>query len=201
MTAVARTFVFFFLNLSITLALPSNLEKPVQATETINSTILAASSTVPNPFQEYNVECLRNRISPTLVPLDCIHVSNDLILIEPNVFRERRFLRKTYETDGGNYAPSQWQFHTCEVTVVGHQHASTLLTLYDVALTVDKIVRECVADERYRKGGLCLIGDMSQGFHVIVRAFTGPTSNFCEELHDSSAASCWRVSANDTLSA
>ena len=171
MTAVLRTFVSFFFSLSITLALPSNLEKPPQAIEAVNSTAPAASLTASNPFREYDVDCLNTRITPTLVPSDCVYVSNDLVLT-PDVLRERRFKSNSYDTDGGNYAPSQWRFETCEATVVGHQRANMLLTLYDVALTVDKIVRQCVGYETYHKGGLCLIGDTSKGFHVIVRAFT-----------------------------
>ena len=153
------------------MALPSNLEKPPQAIEAVNSTAPTASLTAPSPFQEYEVNCLQSRITTTLIPSDCSYVLNDLILTEPNVFRERRFRSHSDETDTGNYIPSQWQFDTCEVIVVGHPHANTLLTLYNVALTVIKIVLQCVGDETYHKGGLCLIGDASKGFHVIVRAF------------------------------
>ena len=127
MTAI-RTFIFFLFSLSITLALPSNLEKPPQAIEAVNSTAPAASLTAPNPFRAYDVECLHTRITPTLIPLDCSYVLNGLILTQPNVFRERRFQSKSYETDGGSYAPSQWHYDTCEVTVVGHRQATTLLT-------------------------------------------------------------------------
>lgn len=170
MIAVLRTFIFLC-SLSIALALPSDLGKPPRAIEAVNGTVPASSSTAPAPLRQYDLDCLRSRIAPTLDPSDCDYVVDALILSGPNVFVERRFEHNSYEIDEGRRVPSRWQHETCEITVFGQRHAYTQLTLYNVALTAEKIVQECVKGHADTTGGLSLIGESSKGFHVIVQAY------------------------------
>ena len=167
MTAVLRTFVFLF-SLTTALTLPSDLEKQPLAIGDVNSKAQAASSTAPNP-REYHIGCLKTRIAPKLNPSDCGYVLNQMILSGPDIYTERRFQHTSYQIDDGKRVPSRWQYETCEVTVFGQRHAYIQLSLYDVALTANRIVQECVTPEINPIGGLSLIGDSSKEFHVILQ--------------------------------
>lgn len=79
-------------------------------------------------------------------------------------------------TETGYYARSLWQHGNCEVSVHGHRYTSQLLTFFEIAFAADGILRECVHDQVRPKGGVCLIGDVSAGFHVVLQGYQRPES-------------------------
>lgn len=50
---------------------------------------------------------------------------------------------------------------------------SESLTLFDVALTANRIMQKCVLGVAHSKGGTSMIGDMSKGFFVNVEGYPG----------------------------
>lgn len=172
----SRIFLVFALSLyvSMTSALPSDLRSLNPANGNVDSITSNSNITTPNLLRAHNVSCLDTRRPPKLIASDCDYILNVMILQEPNVFKERIFKHNSYMTEAGVYAQSRWQHFSCEVEVFGQRHASQLLSLVDVALMVDKIVRECVTDIIDSKGGLSLAGDVSRGFQITLQGYVEP---------------------------
>ena len=152
----------------MTSALPSDY----LANEDINSIKSTPNTTTPKLLTAHFVSCLEDPYTPAPLASDCGYVLNTMILQLPNLSQERIFKHQTYMTDSGRYTRSRWQHSSCEIQVLGHMHTSQLLTLLGVAVTANRIVNRCIVDTLHPKGGLSLLGDVSKGFHVVVRGCT-----------------------------
>lgn len=153
--------------LSVTLALPSSPRSSNTAIE--NSIISPSDVTQPEPYPAHPVRCLSDLNAPKLTPSDCSYVLNELILREADVFTRRRFTHTSYRSDAGGFAPARWSHKSCEVSVQSIAGRSLMLSFVDVALTATKIIQECVDNVRYPLGGLSLIGNVDDGFGVVLR--------------------------------
>ncbi|CAF9911594.1 MAG: hypothetical protein ALECFALPRED_007406 [Alectoria fallacina] len=106
-----------------------------------------------------------------LTPQDCTHVINEILLREEGVFEPRLFRDRTYVTATGADARSQWQYGQCQISVLARRGAWQSLTLFDVALTANRIIQICVSGVAIPKGGGSIIGEVSKGFFVHVEGY------------------------------
>lgn len=174
-----------FLSLSTVFALPSELGKLPLAAEDIDSKAPRTNTTASNPIPATPITCISAIDSPKLTPSDCGYILNGMLLREPNIFKERIFRRNSYRTDAGGYARSRWQYGNCQVSVLSDRFAVQPLTLYNVALSANNIVHECVSGVRYPIGGVSIIGDVSEGMYVLLEGHVEPDRLSSKNSHPS----------------
>ncbi|KAL9071496.1 MAG: hypothetical protein Q9161_004213 [Pseudevernia consocians] len=107
----------------------------------------------------------------TDVPTDCAFVLNEILLKEGSVFEALLFSNESYQTAAGVQAPSQWRYGQCQVSVNGRLGARENLTLFDIALTANRILSICDLEVSPARGGMSLIGDVMNGFFVNVEGY------------------------------
>ena len=128
------------------------------------------SITQPTALPPHEVKCLDMPDHYHLVASDCGFVLNDLILRDQNVFEERKFMNRIYRSDAGGNAQARWWYDTCEVTVHGSKRNRPLwMSFFDVALTAQKIISQCVDGVKDPGGGVSIVGDVELGFAITVR--------------------------------
>ena len=74
-------------------------------------------------------------------------------------------------TEFGGYIRAQWRFNHCEIKVKGLGPHNQRFTLFDVALTANKIIAECVNGVTNSAGGASAIGDPSKFFAVFLNGY------------------------------
>ncbi len=74
-------------------------------------------------------------------------------------------------TDWGGYRRAEWRFRHCQILVRGFGTHRQRLTFFDVALTANKIIAECVNGVTNPVGGASAIGDPSTFFAVFVNGY------------------------------
>ena len=134
-----------------------------------NSIANTNNATAPTPLTTDSIECLKKHRPPYLLRPDCRYILDEILLRQPNVVRPRIFKHNTYETDSGTYARSRWFYRTCEVEIYGNRKARQAMSFLDIATVVRQIFEKCVDKFVIPVGGLSLIGDESNGFHVILQ--------------------------------
>ena len=164
-SAILQRLIHFSI-LSLICALPSNTRKRSLTME--NTRNIAPESNSPLAIEPHPVTCLQSRLIPRIVTTDCGIILNDILLREEGVFEERLFLSTTYKTEDGDYARSRWRHGQCQIFVHASEGASQIFTLFDVALTANRIISECFSGVSQPEGGTSLIGDMSKDFFVNV---------------------------------
>lgn len=114
----------------------------------------------PNPPAEH-VLCFNTKpsLNLTLVAEDCSTVLNDIILRLDEPYKKWPFSGQKYVTSHGPWIPSRWIVRQCTVFVNSARSASIdVFTLFEVAMTANKILSDCVTSDRKRQGGLMPIG-------------------------------------------
>lgn len=125
-------------------------------------------TTNPNP-SEYKVLCFETKagLNLTAVAEDCATVLNDVILRLDGPFEKRAFFRQKYMNSNGHWVPSRWVFGQCTVYTRSALSASVdLFTLFEVALSANKILSDCVTSHRESQGGFTSIGSRESSYHV-----------------------------------
>ena len=165
-----------FSTLSLICALPSSTRKRSLTMENTRNIAPESNSTIT--IQPHPVTCFRSRLRPSIVPTDCGIVLNAILLREEGVFERRLFLATTYRTATGDSARSRWRHGQCQILVHANNGASQFLTLFDVALTANRIISKCFPGVSDPIGGTSLIGDLSKGFFVNVEGYPESASVF-----------------------
>ncbi|MCJ1458398.1 hypothetical protein MMC28_008770 [Mycoblastus sanguinarius] len=161
---------FYLIPTSFALS-PNPRQQSLPPLAEINNTrsILAvtqSNQTFPGPLPPRPVDCFGGRWSrkPTLSEVDCSYILNDVILRLDGVFDVREFSKRSYKSNDLGYLPARWEHGKCYISVVG-VIGDALLTLFDVALSANRVLSECATN---KKGGVTDIGSLQQGYHVSV---------------------------------
>lgn len=98
---------------------------------------------------------------------DCNYILNEMILRLEDVFTETTFHFPGYETPTDHKAQSRWTHGQCIIFVSAIEPLDAArMSLYDVALTANKILSECVISTSKILGGSSLIGPPNQSSYV-----------------------------------
>ena len=129
---------------------------------------------IPNPnASAYQAECFQTRpgLNLTAVAEDCSTILNDVILRLDGPFEKRIFFRQHYMNSIGHWVPALWVFGRCTVVARSAQIAAVdVFTIFEVALTANKILSDCVTSRYMRgQGGLMPIGLREKSFFVGVQ--------------------------------
>lgn len=131
---------------------------------------LNLTSPMPNPDPPaFKPVCFNSRegLNLTAVAEDCSNVLNDIILRLDGPFEQRAFSQTYYMDSIGHLIPAQWVFGQCLIFVRSVKSASTgIFSLFEVALTANKILIDCVTSQRRGQGGVMQIGSREQSFYV-----------------------------------
>ena len=168
------------LHVSVTCAFPSGRRQLSLVDEN------RVNITSPTPLPPHQVQCSKpsGATGKELVGTDCGHLLNGIFLRQAGLFTERKFFNKIYRTDAGGNALAQWWYGTCEVLVQGIiKNRQLVMTLFDVALTANKIIYECVADIKDSLGGCSPIGESEDEFFVYVRGYEIGSGNNSSVSH------------------
>ena len=131
-------------------------------------------SSTPKPIQttspNFAVRCF-NPFSTKLEPTDaedCEIVINEIILRYPNPMVPQSFgYTDRVDIDLREPQNQKWVYGRC-ATFVRNMNKSRVDTFrwVDVALVVHKIIKECIADQKYPLGGIANVGSRTEGFFV-----------------------------------
>ena len=169
MTSAILQLIICFWFFPLGFALPYNTRRRSLATGDTSNISTKNSLTLAIPPR--TVTCLSSRVHPRLVSTDCAFVLNEILLKEGSVFEALVFSNESYQTAAGVEAPSQWRYGQCQVSVNGRLGARENLTLFDIALTANRILSICDLEVSPARGGMSLIGDVMNGFFVNVEGY------------------------------
>ncbi|KAF6236876.1 hypothetical protein HO173_005167 [Letharia columbiana] len=122
----------------------------------------------------YQVLCfdIRASLDLTAVAQDCTTVLNDVILRLDGPFERRPFSEQMYMESYRDWLPARWIFGQCSVYVNSAPSASIdLFTLFEVALTANKILSDCVTSHRKAQGGSMPIGSRVMSYYVGLQGY------------------------------
>ena len=129
---------------------------------------LTTPSLITDPTT-YKPVCLRTlkSIDHTTLAQDCSYILNEVILRLDGVFEKRAFLNRGYLDSQGHHVSARWAHGQC-IIYVGAARSESVgwFTLFEVALTANKILSDCVLSDINAKGGLMSIGLREESFYV-----------------------------------
>ena len=117
----------------------------------------------------YEPGCLSKKpgLNVTVLAEDCSYLLNDVILRLDGVFDRRSFNSRAYMNLDGTWTPSRWAYGECMIrTGSTRRTALDMFTLFEVALTANKILIDCVTSWRGRQGGIMPIGSRGKMLYV-----------------------------------
>ena len=136
-----------------------------------------------NPIPNLNPDTLRVVCSSTRAGLNLTAVAEDcstilnVILRLDGPFENRAFSQQHYMNSMGHWVPARWDFGQCSVYAYLALSASAdLFTFFEVALTANKILSDCVMNHKKGQGGFMSIGSPEKSFYVGVQGHL-PSSN------------------------
>lgn len=132
---------------------------------------LTDTSLYPNS-PEHSVTCFSARadLNLTAVAQDCAIVLNDIILRIDGLFVDRAFSRQHYKNSAGKWVPSRWDSGQCSIYAKSTESGAVdVFPLFEVALTANEILSECVTSHRKTQGGLMPIGSDKGSYYVGVQ--------------------------------
>lgn len=121
-----------------------------------------------NPTPEWPL-CLGNELdlNLTAVAEDCSTILNDTLLRLDGIFEKRVFFHKMYMDSSGSWVPARWAFGQCVIQVGSWQLVlADQFTIFEVALSANKILADCVTSQRKGQGGWIPIGSPERFFQV-----------------------------------
>lgn len=133
------------------------------------------NSTSPTPKPDpdaFTAMCFDSRedLNLTAVVEDCASVLNDIILRLNGPFDQRAFCRTFYMNSVGQWIRARWVFGQCTIYVRSAQNAPVgMFSFFDVALTTNLILSDCLTSRRRGQGGQMPIGSPEQSFYVSVQ--------------------------------
>ena len=172
-------FLQFTLSIFISVA-SSSLSAPRSATANIGSIHLPRNLSAPSPLPVYPVKCLPRPKVDTFNPSDCSYLINEVILRQPDVFQERNFHKFTYKNEHGGNVRSRWVHNSCEVILEGGVDCAfkVKVSFFNIALSANKILAECVIGFSDPIGGLSMIGYPNDRYYIILKGHLDATSTF-----------------------
>lgn len=132
-------------------------------------------------YPMYPTNCYSPRpgfpLDPDVVIRDCYFIINEILFKLPDIGEELHFVGYHFRDRQGKWHSTRWKHRNCAVTV-GNANIfeTTNLELLNVILAANKIVVECLEQQRIPQGGTVPIGSLSQrffvgilGYHELVR--------------------------------
>lgn len=106
---------------------------------------------------------------------DCSRIINeDLLRKDSLLFQNLVFNRSSFRSQSGRRYPSRWESGLCVIQVsCGNKLELQILQLLNVVLAANKILKECIEDQRISQGGIVPIGPPSGSFYVSVLGLRG----------------------------
>ena len=170
--------IFLILNISASLG---------YSFHTRSQRLAVASPTLisqPNPryqgngYPIYSTACLPpgSQVKPSYIPnimSDCFWIINeDLLQRHDLLFQNLVFRHRNFEDQSGKQYPSFWQHGQCSILVTnGGRSTVEVLQLFNIVLSANKILKECIEGKRVPQGGsipIGAIGLFDTGFRVMV---------------------------------
>ena len=106
----------------------------------------------------------------TAVAEDCANVLNDVIPRLDGLSEKRIFLNQKYMSTNGRWIPARWTFGQCTVYArSGKSTSADLFTLFEVVLSANSILSDCVTSFRKSQGGFIPIGSREASYHVVLQ--------------------------------
>ncbi len=134
---------------------------------------LTSPVSIQSPDQSaYETTCSSSRagLNLTAVAKDCTTVLNDVLLRLDGPFEKRVFSGQSYLDSNRHWVPARWVFGQCSVDVRSSLSIGWF-TLFEVALTANKILLDCVTSQKEGQGGLMQIGSPEQGYYVGLQGY------------------------------
>jgi len=136
---------------------------------------------VTSLFQNYPVypaKCYSPRpifvLDPDLVLEDCYYIINEVLFNLNDLLQDLRFDDYQYRDRQGHWHSTRWKHGTCTITVGNARKSeATDLQLFKVILAANKIIKECISEQRIPQGGISKIGPPGQHFFVGILGFWG----------------------------
>ena len=132
-------------------------------------------------YPVYSTVCLPvpwpgTRVEPSDIPnilSDCSLIINEGLLQQHDLlFQNLVFRDNDFQDQSGKRYPSLWQHGQCSILVTnGGRYTVEILQLFNVAVSANKILKECIEDKRIPQGGSIPIGTIGlsdMGFRVMV---------------------------------
>ena len=145
---------------------------------------------IPRPGRRVEPSDISNILS------DCSWIINeDLLQQHDLLFQSLVFRYNHFQDQSGKRYPSLWQHGQCSILVTnGGRYTVEVLQLFNIVLSANKILKECIEDKRTPQGGSIPVGaiDLSDmGFRVMVigsydiDAINEPILSFLSNLNSS----------------
>ena len=182
---------FLFLLLHLAILLDGRALNPAPAVRNVYLSPSQPNLTSPvsnqSPDQStYQPICLNSRAGLNLkkVAEDCSTVLNDVLLRLDGPFEKRAFVGRSYIDSNHHWIPAQWVIGQCTINVGSPQIGSVdMFTLFEVALTANKILLDCVTSQNEGQGGLMQIGSREKSYHVGLQGFPpGSNVDFADDI-------------------
>ena len=173
--------IFLILTVPASLGYPFNTRSHRQA---LASPTLISQS---NPkyqgtgYPVYSTVCLPvpwpgRQVKPSDIPnilSDCSWIINkDLLQQHDLLFQNLVFRYNDFEDRSGKRYPSLWQHGQCSILITnGGRYTVEVLQLFNIVLSANKILKECIEDKQIPQGGSIPIGAIGlsdMGFRVMV---------------------------------
>lgn len=136
---------------------------------------------IPNPNSLVSkILCLDTRagLNLTAVAKDCATILRNIIYYFDGPFEKRSFSYQKYLNSHGYWVPARWAFGQCSVYARSVQSASVeSFTLFEVALTANKILSDCVTSRGEGQGGMMPIGSPENLYYVGLQGYPTDTSS------------------------
>lgn len=102
---------------------------------------------------------------------DCYSIINEVMLKQDSLlFQDLVFSYTTFKDESGNRYPSRWHQGQCVINVACMERFQyETLQLFNIVLAANKILKECVKDQRVSQGGTTPVGSPDNTFFVSVQ--------------------------------
>jgi hypothetical protein len=128
---------------------------------------------------------------PDVVLADCSYILNEIILKISYVFELLTFTFFEYRDPQGYRHQSRWAYGMCVISVSSMKaRGSQSLGLLEVALTANKILADCIRDDKRIEGGTSPVGPSGTEYYVGVVGYTpeDPPPRYRGDAADNSRA-------------
>lgn len=173
--------IFLILTVPACLGYPFNTRshRVVLASPTLISQSDPRYSGIDYPV--YSTVCLPvpwpgRRVEPSDIPnilSDCYWIINeDLLHQQDLLFQNLVFRYNNFQDQSGKRYPSLWQHGQCSIAVTnGGKYTVEVLQLFNIVLSANQILKDCIEDQRIPEGGSVPVGTIGlsdMGFRVMV---------------------------------
>ena len=169
-----RIFVLLFLVAPSFLAYPFNPRSQSLATTSPISISQFNYTDVEN-YPVYPTLCFPPMTPSDLQPplSDCSWIINEELLKEEKLlFQDLDFFHNTFRDQLGRWYPSRWRRDRCVINVASvWNYEQQTLQLFNVVLSANKILKDCMMGNGGRDGGTVPIGSPAKSFYVSVSGF------------------------------